>query len=171
VSIRLSTVVVGVVIVALLAAACVFGGLWLSARGQVHDRDARAADQQHAEQVATDYAVGAANMDYKDLNAWIAKLKANTTPQLSAKFDSTVPVFQQLLTPPQWTSSATPIAAKVTGVDNGVYKVSAFVNETVTSAQSPAGRVVTAAFDVTVDKNQGWKIADVGNLGNLMPTK
>jgi Mce-associated membrane protein len=54
-SIRLSTAIVTAVIVALVALAAVFGGLWLSAKSDLTDRNAKAADDRHAEQIATDY--------------------------------------------------------------------------------------------------------------------
>src|SRR5690349_21168364 len=98
-SIRLSTVVTAAAAVALIALAAVFGSLWLSARGDLHDRDDRAAAQQHAEQVATDYAVGASNIDYQNVGAWIGKLKAGTSSQLAQKFDATAPKLQEILVP------------------------------------------------------------------------
>ncbi|WP_019931057.1 hypothetical protein [Nocardia sp. BMG111209] len=169
VSLRLSTVLTTVVVVALLALSVTFGALWLSARGQLHDHDTAQAAGQHAQQVATDYAVGASTINYQDVNSWLTKLKANTSPQLSTKFDATGPKLQQILVPLQWTSSATPIASTVLGRDNGVYKVDVFLNVTSTSAQTPDGAQTTVTYTVNVDPGSGWKVTDVGGMTGALP--
>ncbi|QIS02030.1 hypothetical protein F5X71_06615 [Nocardia brasiliensis] len=169
VSIRLSTIVTGAALVALLAATVVFAGLWFSARGELSDRDAAAAANQRAEQVATDYAVGASNIDFQDVNSWVAKLKTNTTPQLANKFDATASKLQDILVPLKWTSTSSPIAAKVMSTDNGIYKVNVFLNVTSTSAQTPEGAQTTATYTVNVDPNNGWKVADVGGVTGALP--
>ncbi|MEU7145180.1 hypothetical protein ABZ942_37450 [Nocardia sp. NPDC046473] len=169
VSIRVSTVAVGAALVALGAATAVFAALWVSARGDVSDRDAAAAADKHAEQVATDYAVGASNINFQDVNAWVAKLKTNTTPQLAGKFDATAPKLQDILVPLKWTSTSTPITAKVMNTDNGIYKVNVFLNVTSTSAQTPEGAQTTVTYTVNVDPNNGWKVADVGGVAGALP--
>ncbi|MFI7004258.1 hypothetical protein [Nocardia sp. NPDC050175] len=169
VSIRVSTVAVGAALVALGAATAVFAALWVSARGDVSDRDAAAAADKHAEQVATDYAVGASNINFQDVNAWVAKLKTNTTPQLAGKFDATAPKLQDILVPLKWTSTSTPITAKVMNTDNGIYKVNVFLNVTSTSAQTPEGAQTTVTYTVNVDPDNGWKVADVGGVAGALP--
>ncbi|WP_433662076.1 hypothetical protein ACQPW1_07955 [Nocardia sp. CA-128927] len=169
VSIRLSTVAFGVALVGLAAAGVVFASMWASARGDLSDRDAAAAADQHAQQVATDYAVGASNINFQDVNAWIAKLKTNTTSQLANKFDATAPKLQDILVPLKWTSTSTPITAKVMSSDNGVYKVNVFLNVTSTSAQTPEGAQTTVTYTVNVDPNNGWKVADVGGVAGALP--
>jgi Mce-associated membrane protein len=169
VSLRLSTVLTTVALVALVALSATLGGLWLSARGTLHDRDAAQAADRHAQQVATDYAVGASTINYQDVNSWLTKLKANTSPQLSTKFDATGPKLQQILVPLQWTSSATPIASTVMSKDNGVYKVDVFLNVTSTSAQTPDGAQTTVTYTVNVDPNSGWKVTDVGGMTGALP--
>ncbi|MFD6161801.1 hypothetical protein ACFWF7_35470 [Nocardia sp. NPDC060256] len=169
VSIRVSTVAVGAALVALGAATAVFAALWVSARGEVSDRDAATAADKHAEQVATDYAVGASNINFQDVNAWVAKLKTNTTPQLAGKFDATAPKLQDILVPLKWTSTSTPITATVMNTDNGVYKVNVFLNVTSTSAQTPEGAQTTVTYTVNVDPDNGWKVADVGGVAGALP--
>lgn len=168
-SIRLSTVVAVAAGVVVLALAAVFGSLWLSARGELRDRDDRAAAQQRAEQVATDYAVGASTIDYQNVGAWVGKLKANTSPQLANKFDATAPKLQEILVPLKWTSSATPIAAKVMSTDNGSYKVDVFLNVNSTSAQTPQGAQTTVTYTVDIDPGSGWKVTDVGGMAGALP--
>ncbi|KIA66611.1 hypothetical protein [Nocardia vulneris] len=169
VSIRLSTIATGAALVGLGAATVVFASLWFSARGDLSDRDAAAAADQHAEQVATDYAVGASNINFQDVNSWVAKLKTNTTPQLANKFDATAPKLQDILVPLKWTSTSTPITAKVMNTDNGIYKVNVFLNVTSTSAQTPDGAQTTVTYTVNVDPNNGWKVADVGGVAGALP--
>ncbi|WP_433578207.1 hypothetical protein [Nocardia brasiliensis] len=169
VSIRLSTIATGAALAGLGAATVVFASLWFSARGDLSDRDAAAAANQHAEQVATDYAVGASNINFQDVNSWVAKLKTNTTPQLANKFDATAPKLQDILVPLKWTSTSTPITAKVMNTDNGIYKVNVFLNVTSTSAQTPDGAQTTVTYTVNVDPNNGWKVADVGGVAGALP--
>lgn len=169
-SIRLSTALTGLVIVALAVAAAVFGGLYASAQSTLDQRDATAAADQHAEDVATGYAVGAATIDYHDVDGWLARLKANTTPQLAAKFDATRPQLEQIVLPLQMTSKATPLSAAVTGESGGIYKVNVYINLDSTNAQTPDGAQTTVTYSLTLDRGQDWKITDVGSQ-NVLPTK
>ncbi|AMU75760.1 hypothetical protein [Mycobacteroides abscessus] len=160
--VRLSTLVTASVGLLLVALAATLGFLLVKARGELSHRDALAADQQHAERVATDYAVGAATINYQDLPAWITKLKSNTAPAMSSKFDATAPKLQQILLPLKWVSNATPIAAKVESANGSIYKVDVFVSVNSTTAQTPDGTQTTVTYNVTIDKESGWKITDVG---------
>ncbi|MGW4242161.1 hypothetical protein, partial [Nocardia sp. NPDC004722] len=171
VSIRLSTVLVAAAIAAPLALSVTFGVLYASASSKLSDRDAAAADDRHAEQVATDYALGASTIDYHDVKGWLGRLQAGTTPQLSAKFDATAPQLEQILLPLQWTSKATALSAAVTSEAGGIYKVNAYLNVTSTSAQTPDGTQSTVTYSMTIDRNSGWKITEVGGLQNALPAK
>ncbi|WP_433623550.1 hypothetical protein [Nocardia sp. CA-120079] len=171
VSIRLSAIALGAAIIALVAATGVFAALWLSARGQLSDRDAAVAADHRAEQVATDYAVGASTINFQDYNAWVAKLKANTSPQLANKFDATAPKLQEILVPLKWSSTATPVSAVVISETGGVYKVNVFLNVHSTNAQTPDGGQTTVTYNVTVDSGAGWKITDVGGMDGALPLK
>ena len=172
VSIRLSTVLTALVFVLLLAATLTFAGLYRSASSRLSDQAATAADDKHAEQIATDYSVGASTIDYHDVKAWIGRLQAGTTPQLSAKFDATAPQLEQILLPLQWASKATPLSATVLSESQGVFKVNAYLDVTSTSAQTPDGAQTTVAYSLTIDRNSGWKITDVGGgLQAALPAK
>jgi Mce-associated membrane protein len=151
------------------AAIITFALLWWSAREDLDALHRQSADNAHAEQVATDYAVGASTINYQDFSAWAAKLKAGTTPELGAKFDATAPKLQQILTPLKWTSTAAPIAAKVDSHSGGIYKVDVFVDVNSTSAQTPDGARTTVTYTVTVDSADGWKISDVGGRNGALP--
>ncbi|RMI32722.1 hypothetical protein [Nocardia stercoris] len=170
VQIRLATLLQAVAAVALVALTVTFGLLWWSARSTNHDHDAQAAADRHAEQVATDYAVGASNFNYQDFDAWVGKLKSGTAPQLGAKFDATAGALKQLLVPLQGTTSATPITAKVVDRANG-YTVDVFLNVTSTSAQNPDGKQSTVNYTVHLDPNNNWVITDVGGVTDMLPTK
>lgn len=169
VSIQVSSLVRGALIAVLAVVAIAFAVLYLTARGDLADRDQRAADDRHAEQLATEYAVGAATVNFQDLDAWITALKQNTTPQLAGKFDETAPKLEQILVPLQWTSTATPITAKVMSEQDGVFKVNVFVNVTSTNAQNPDGTQTTVTYTVTLDENAGWQITDVGGVDGALP--
>ncbi|WP_227981501.1 hypothetical protein [Nocardia spumae] len=171
VAIRLSTALISAAIVALLVLSVVFGYLYFAARSTLSDRDAAAADDRRAEQIASSYSVGASTIDFHDVKGWIERLKVGTTPQLSAKFDATAPQLEQILLPLQWTSKATPLSAAVISESGGVYKVNAYLDVTSTSAQTPDGGRTTVTYSLTIDRNSGWKITDVGGLQNALPTK
>ncbi|MRH90864.1 hypothetical protein GFY24_26075 [Nocardia sp. SYP-A9097] len=169
VSLRLSSLVTAAAGVLLVGALITASALWLNAHGELSDRDAAAANIQHAEQVATDYSVGASNINFSDLNSWTGRLKANTTPRLADKFDATASKLQDILVPLEWTSSATPVTAKVMSHNNGVYQVNVFLNVTSTNAQNPQGVQTTVTYNVAVDPGNGWKVADVGGMNLALP--
>ncbi len=170
-SIRLSTVLYGAIAFALTATAITFGVLWASATAELRHRDAAEADRQHAQRVATDYAVGASTIDYRNIATWMTKLKAGTTAALAAKFDATGPALQQVLTPLRWTSTAAPIAATVTSQSGGSYQVDVFLDVNSTSAQTTDGARTTVTYRVTVDGESGWKISDVAGMTGALPVR
>ncbi|UFS97670.1 hypothetical protein [Nocardia huaxiensis] len=170
-AIRLTTAVTALATTLTIIVIATLTTLLISARGDLSARDAAADDEQHARRVALDYAVGASTIDYRDTQAWYGKLKADTTTQLAAKFDATSAQLDQILLPLQWTSKASPIAAVVTSESAGIYKVSAFLNVTTTSAQNPQGGQSTVTYALTIDKNAGWKITEVGGMDNALPVK
>lgn len=155
----------------LAAVACTFAVLYFGAHGDLADRDAAAADTAHAQQVALDYSVRAATVDYHDTKTWYGNLKQGTAPNLAGKFDATSAQLDQILLPLQWTSKATPITAAVTSSSNGVYKINAFLQVTSTSAQNPQGGQTTVTYSITVDKNNNWQITDVGGADGAFPIK
>ncbi|NMN97566.1 hypothetical protein FGL95_21240 [Nocardiaceae bacterium YC2-7] len=163
--------VYGAVIIVLVAAVSILDWLWLSAQRDLSDINTKAVADQRAEQVATDYAVGASNINFQDVDAWLGKLKANTSPQLGNKFDATAPQLQEILVPLKWTSTAAPIDAVVESEADGVYKVNVFLNVTSTSAQTPAGAQTTVTYNITIDTNSDWLITDVGGMDGALPGK
>lgn len=169
VSISVSAVLQYALIVILLTTTIIFGFLYNASRSEIAARDTRSEDNMHAQQVATDYAVGASTIDYRNTTQWLDKLKTNTTPQLAAKFDATSQQLEEILLPLQWTSTATPVAAMVTSESEGIYKVNSFLNVKSVSAQNPDGILTTVAYAITIDRNNDWKITDVGGMDGILP--
>lgn len=171
VSVGLRSIVVGAVVALLAVAVAVTVLLWLTARNQLQERDAIAAAEKQAETVASEYAVGASNIDYQNFDGWVRNLKSNTSPALTNKFDATAPQLKDIVLPLKWTSNATPIAATVKSESAGVYVVNVFLSVTSTSAQTPEGAQTTVTYTVTVDKNSDWKVTDVGGVDSALPVK
>ncbi|MEU4706319.1 hypothetical protein AB0G00_07790 [Nocardia salmonicida] len=171
VAVRVSSLVGGAVIAVLAIIALVLGVLLGSARSEISDMKDQAADNAKAEQIALDYSVGSATLNYQDVDAWVAKLKANTSPELSNKFDATGDKLEQIIIPLKWTSTAAPITAKVLSQEGEVYKVAAFVDVSTTNAQNPDGLRNTVTYNITVDAGKDWKITDVGSADGALPIK
>ncbi|WP_068270090.1 hypothetical protein [Aldersonia kunmingensis] len=125
------------------------------------DADARA----HAEQVALDYATGAAEMDFKDLAAWKQRLTAGTAPELEQRLTQASTSMEQIIVPLQWTSTAQPITAKAEDAGNGVYTVDCFVGVFTSNAQAPEGIQSTATYKLSIDSSNDWKITEISGVG------
>ncbi|MGV0617943.1 hypothetical protein [Mycolicibacterium sp. XJ879] len=168
-SISVRSVVVGVVLVALIGAVAVLGWLYYDAEAELDANAAQAANDRHAEQVALDYAVNAAAMDFKDLGAWKSRLVEGTSPQLKEKLSKAADSMEQILVPLQWNSTAKPLVAKVRSQEGGIYVVDAFVSVLTKTVQAPEGLQSTATYSITLDGNNNWQITDVGGIDAVMP--
>ncbi|MGE2724209.1 hypothetical protein [Mycolicibacterium pulveris] len=171
VSISLRTLVFGAVVLVLAAAVGVLGWLYLDARGELDAQARQAADNQRAEQVAIDYAVQAAQMDHRDINAWKSRLVAGTSPELNERLSEAADSMEQILTPLQWESTAKPLAAVVRSSAGGVFVVDAFVSVLTKTTQAPDGLQSTATYSVTIDSNQDWLITDVGGIDAVLGSR
>jgi hypothetical protein len=143
----------------------------MDARHQLDAQAAQSANYAHAEKVALDYAVSAATMDFKDLQAWHVKLVAGTTPQLTKKLSDAGTSMEQVLVPLQWSSSAQPLIAKVRSSTGGIYVVDSFVSVQTKTVQAPEALQSTATYSTTIDSNNNWLITDVGGIGSAMGPK
>lgn len=170
-SIRRSTLVIGAAIAGLIATLIAVTVQWRTAEGELTNNAARAADDRHAQQMATDYAVGASKISFQDVPGWVTRLKAGTAPALANKFDATAPQFQEILASLKWTSSGVPVSAVVASESAGIFKVNVFLNVTSTSAQTPQGAQTTVTYSVTLDKNTAWQITDIGGMDGALPTR
>jgi len=168
VSLSVRSLSLGAIIVSLVVALGVMSWLYVWANRKFDAQAQQARDNQHAEQVALDYAVRAAIMDYKDLGPWKRALVEGTTPELTKKLTDAANAMEQILLPLQWSSSAKPIAAKVRSHDKDVYLVDAFVSVLTKTVQAPEKLQSTATYSVTVDPTNGWKISDVGGIGQVV---
>jgi Mce-associated membrane protein len=171
VSISVNTLIVGVVIALLVAAASTMTWLYFDAKDQLASQAQQASDYKRAEQIALDYSVNAAIMDYKDLRPWKDNLGKGTSPELKAKMTKAGDAMEQVLTPLQWVSNAKPLTAKVQQVNNGVYVVQAFVGVMTKTVQAPDSLQSTATYNITIDSNHDWQITDVGGIGDMLGDK
>jgi Mce-associated membrane protein len=171
VSLSLRSLVTGAVIVLLIAAAATLGWLYVGARNQLHAQTVQSANNSRAEKIALDYAVSAATMDYKDLQAWKVKLVQGTSPELNGKLSDAGTSMEQVLVPLQWSSSARPLVAKVRSNTGGVYVVDSFVSVDTKTIQSPDPLQSTATYSTTIDSNNNWLITDVGGIGSALESK
>ncbi|HET7739798.1 MAG TPA: hypothetical protein VFL67_04020 [Mycobacterium sp.] len=168
ISLSVRSLVVGAAIALLVAAVATMGWLYIGARSQLDAQAAQSANNSRAEKMALDYAVNAATMDYKDLQAWKVKLVAGTTPELNKKLSEAGTSMEQVLVPLEWSSSARPLVAKVRSNDGGVYVVDSFVSVQTKTIQSPEALQSTATYSTTIDSNNNWLITDVGGIGSAL---
>ena len=171
ISISVRTLALGTLISALVAGLAVMTWLYIAANRKLEAEGQQARDNQHAEQVALDYAVNAAVMDYKDLAPWKRALVEGTTPELAKKLTDAANAMEQIVLPLQWSSTAKPIAAKVRSHSNGVYVVDSFVSVMTKTVQAADNLQSTATYSVTIDPASGWKITDVGGIGQVVGEK
>ncbi|MBD0024556.1 hypothetical protein GII33_19890 [Gordonia pseudamarae] len=165
-TLSVTSLAVGLGAVAAVVIGAVLIWLVVDKSGQVDDLKSAAKDKAHAEEVALDYATGAANMSYEDTQGWLTRLTANTTPELSAKLRNAASQMEQLLRPMQWSSTSAPITAKVSSVDGDVYQVDAFVQIVTKNVQTSASGIdTTATYKLTIDKGQDWKITAITSNG------
>jgi Mce-associated membrane protein len=168
ISLSVRSLIVGAAIALLIVAVAVLGWLYIDARSQLDAQAAQSANDSRAEKMALDYAVNAATMDYKDLQAWKVKLVAGTTPELNNRLSEAGTSMEQVLVPLEWSSSARPLVAKVRSNNGGIYVVDSFVSVQTKTIQSPEALQSTATYSTTIDSNNNWQITDVGGIGSAL---
>jgi Mce-associated membrane protein len=168
VSLSLRTVLVAVLIVLLAAAAGVFGWLYWGDQDKLNTLAHEASSRTHAEDIASDYAVNAADMDYQDFTTWKTKLVNGTSPELKDKLTKAADSMEQVLAPLQWQSTAKPLATKVRSEAGGIYTVDSFVSVFTKTMQAPDGLQSTATYSITIDSNNNWQITDVGGIDSAL---
>jgi Mce-associated membrane protein len=171
ISIGFRSLVRAALIAILVAAVATLAWLYIGAQQKLNTQARESDNRIHAEKVALDYAVAAAAMNFQDLNAWKAKLVAGTTPELNAKLEDAAKSLEQILTPLQWTSTTSPLAAKVRSNTDGVFVVDCFVSVQTKTVQAPEPLQSTATYSVTIDSNKNWQITDVGGIGAVAGPK
>jgi Mce-associated membrane protein len=171
VSVSVRTLLLMTLTTALLAAVGMMTWLYLDEKSKLDGQARRAADDSHAERIALDYAVGAAKIDVKDLDAWKKNLVKGTTPELKEKLNSAATSMEQILAPLQWNSTAVPLIAKVRSDNNGIYVVDTFVGVETKTVQAPEGLQSTATYSITIDSNHDWQISEVGGIGSVVGQK
>lgn len=150
-----------VVAVGLAIALFVLFGARDDATAEPAIQDTAAANSARAEQIAGEYALGVATIDYRDLDSWVARLKKNTSAELSDKYDRSAPGLRESFLSLQWTSTATPITAKAVSEESGAYRVTVALRITSTNRQYPDPNETGATYTIVVDPRADWKITDV----------
>lgn len=171
VSVSVRTLSVGALILVLIAAVGVMSWLYIGAKATIDNQTRRAENNKHAEQIALDYAVNAAVMDYKDLAPWKQELVKGTAPELKDKLTKAATGMEQILLPLQWSSTANPLTAKVRSEQNGVYVVDSFVSVMTKTVQAGENLQSTATYSITIDSNNAWLITDVGGIAAMVGDK
>ena len=171
VSFSVRTLLVSIAILLLVAGVAVMTWLYFGERGNVEAQLRQADNYHHAEQIALDYAVNAATMNFQDLNTWKAKLVNGTSPTLNDKLTKAATSMQQILVPLEWNSTAQPLVAKVRSDTNGIYVIDTFVSVLTKTTQAPDSLQSTATYSITIDGNNGWQISDVGGIGAVAGAK
>lgn len=164
VSLSLRTLITAIVFILLAGTAGALGWLYIGVRGQLHAQAQATADRERAQQIATEYAVNAAQMDYQNFAEWKSRLVDGTSPELKEKLTKAADSMEQLLAPMQWTSTARPLSAIVKSDAGGVYTVDAFVSVLTKTVQAPEGLQSTATYSITIDSRKDWLITDVGGI-------
>jgi type II secretory pathway pseudopilin PulG len=171
ISVSVRTLLVATLIVASLALAGVMTWLYIDGKAKLDAQGRQAANNAHAEQIALDYAVGAAKIDFQDLGRWKKNLVEKTTAELKEKLSNAATSMEQILAPMQWKSTAVPLVAKVRSHANGTYVVDTFVGVETKTMQAPEGLQSTATYSITIDSNHDWQISDVGGIGAVLGQK
>lgn len=166
--VNVRSLVIGSLIVIIVATAATFGWLYMGAQRQLDAQARESANRAHAEKIALDYAVNAAIMDFKDLQAWKVKLVAGTSPELKKRLTEAANSMEQIVVPLQWTSNAEPLVAKVRSNTAGTFVVDCFVSVQTKTVQAPEALQSTATYSVTIDSNNNWQITDVGGVGKVI---
>lgn len=171
ISLSVRTLVVAGAFGMLLAAVGVMTWLYFGERAKVEAQQRQAGDDNHAEQIALDYAVNAATMNFQDLNGWKGNLVNGTTQSLNDKLTKAANSMQQILVPLEWSSTANPLVARVRSNTNGIYVVDAFVSVHTKTTQAPDNLQSTATYSITIDSKNNWQISDVGGIGAIESAK
>lgn len=171
VSISVRTLVMAAVICIAASAIGVLAWLYIGAQNKLSAEARATSNKKHAEEIAQDYAVHAAEMNFQDLNAWKVQLVKGTSPELKEKLTKAAGEMEQILTPLQWVSTARPLAAKVRSDVGGTYVVDSFVSVLTKTMQAPEGLQSTATYSLTIDSNKDWQISDVGGIAAALGQK
>lgn len=171
VSISVRTLVLATAVCVLVAGVCALGWLYISAENTLSAQARAASNNKHAQEIALDYAVHAAEMNYQDLNTWKTDLVKHTSPELKDKLTKAANDMEQILAPLQWNSTARPLAAIVRSDAGGTYTVDSFISVLTKTVQAPEGLQSTATYSLTIDSNKGWQISDVGGIDAALGSK
>ncbi|ASR01216.1 hypothetical protein [Gordonia rubripertincta] len=167
-TVSVKTLALAAVILGLVIALIATTWMLVDRSGQLDAIHAQQANEARAEQIATDYSVGAAAMDFTKTAEWKGRLTKGTSPELAKRLTDAATSMEQITAPLQWTSTSTPINATIRSADDGKYVVDCFVSVLTKNTQAPEGVQSTATYSVTIDSNNDWLITDVGGIGAML---
>jgi Mce-associated membrane protein len=162
--IRLKTIISILVVAGLVGVSAFLAWQLQSTSSDLDSIEQSQANDARAEKISLDYATGAAEMDFQNPDEWRDRLTANTSPELANRLGQAATSMEQLIQPLQWTSTATPIAAKVESVTDGVYQVVTFVDVLTKNTQTPDGTSSTATYKMSIDSKNGWVITEISGM-------
>ncbi len=168
ISVGVRTLVVATVITILVGAAATLAWLYIGAQRQLDAQAIASANNARAEKISLDYAVNAATMDFKELQAWKVKLVAGTSQELNDKLSEAAKSMEQIMVPLEWSSTAQPLVAKVRSSTDGTFVVDCFVSVRTKTVQAPEALQSTATYSITIDSESDWQITDVGGIGSVV---
>ncbi|KDE11636.1 hypothetical protein Q3O43_21760 [Rhodococcus aetherivorans] len=161
-------ILIGGLVVALCAAVALLGWQVSDKASELDRVRTEAAALERAEQAALEYATGAAEMDFRDLQTWRTRLTTGTSPELSERLTRAATSMEQIIVPLQWTSTAQPITAKAEAGPDGIYTVDCFVSVVTKNAQAPEGIQSTATYKLSMDSRDEWKITEISGVGSAL---
>ncbi|MDF0530301.1 hypothetical protein P0W64_12510 [Tsukamurella sp. 8F] len=156
------TIVATVLTIAVLAALVLCAVMWYVKGSDLSKLKSQQADDAKAEQVASDYAQGAANIDYHDLTPWKNAVVKGVSDDMKKKYDAVFSPMEQLTTPLQWVSKGQSLDAVVNSRSGSIYKVTVYVRVSTTTIQNTNGQTSVVLYDITLDKDHNWQITDSG---------
>ncbi|WP_237341343.1 hypothetical protein [Williamsia soli] len=162
--IRLKTILSVVLVAGLVGLSVFLAWQWRSTSEDLNSFEQSQSNNARAEKISLDYATGAAEMNFQSPDEWRGRLTAGTSPELSNRLEQAATSMEQLIQPLQWSSTASPIAAKVESVTDGVYQVVTFVDVLTKNTQTPDGTSSTATYKMSIDSKNGWVITEISGM-------
>jgi len=115
-------------------------------------------------QIAEQYALGAAAMDYRDMAAWKKRVVWHTSPELTRTLEAAAADLDEVARGVDMVSTASEAnSVMAPSTDPKVTIVKVFVNVTTKSSVRPEGFTSIASYKLTMDNTRDYLITDVTN--------
>ena len=170
-TITLRSLVTAAVIAALVVAVAGLAWLYIDAQRKLDAQTRQSANNAHAEKIALDYAINAAEIKLTTSTRgkpnWLPVQPQHSRTSWARRRSK----WSRYWSPPNGHSTARPLMAKVRSDSGGIYVVDCFVGVVTKTIQSPGPLQSTAAYSVTIDSDRNWEISDVGGIGAVVARK